>query len=224
MPKLKPLSQENEILSEAETSRQEAEKAKADQEVNKQRSGAEQQFVDDVQLPPARSKNQSETEEPDEIGFVSRFPVIAYVMSYFYGFIIIFLGYFTYLAYQEQEVLNGTEQGDLASMLTPELLSPSLSIVVALFLMLTLLGGSKILRWLGFVASIAAFVYVLFEVTKKVNDISSTIVAEAPFTDKIAGYADGLFATDLWVFVLGLILLAMTAFYSVLPKYKVAYR
>lgn len=223
MPKIKPISQENEIMSEAESAKAAAEKAKSDQD-SAQPNRNTQEFVQDVQLPPSRPQKSPSEEEADEIGFVSRFPVIAYVMSYFYGFLIIFLAYFTYLAYKEQELLNREKQGDLASMLTPELLSPSLSIVVALFLMLTLLGGSKILRWLGFVASIASFVYVLFEVTNKVNEISTKIVADSPVGDKIASYADGFFTTDLWVFALGLLLLAMTAFYSVLPKYKVAYR
>lgn len=209
MPKLKPISQESEIIEQAKDVQEKQEAGRSQSTPNKD------QYHRDTQLPPGGSeyKGKVALDVPEEVGYISRFPISAYVMSSFYGVLMIFL---TYLAYS-------AATGKDASLMSRSVLEPVVSIVVASFLILALLGGSKIVRWSGLLVSVLSLAYTVYMIKSR-YDILNIKTDNVKFNEILSTYLQDTFGYYLWVYIFAALLLAVTIIYSASPKYKAAYR
>lgn len=214
MPEVKPIGEESKILAESEEAKKIAEAKASSLEADKS--------VQQAQAQELAKKLKKQPFNDNEVGFVSRFPVRAYVLSCFYWLLTLFFSYFTYRAFSA-ELENANRSGNGMSVIKLEILEPSISILIALFITLALLNGNRILKWVGLVVSFGALVYELLYLNQKINDVSSNILVDWPINQKIDAYIYALFAAELWVYVAATFVLAMTVAYFVSSKNKPAY-
>lgn len=211
MSNIKPISKESEIVKQAETAEamQQAIREVNPPEVNK--------YSKDTQLPASGpgAKAKLPADLPEEVGFVSRLPIGAYVLSAYYAILMVFLLYFAYLAVVKSD--SGT------NLMSESVIKPSVSFVVASFLILSLMGGSKILRWTGLVVSIASLAYTIYVIKTKFDSLVITTNG-SKFSEILGDYVQQIFGTDLWVYLFAGLVLVATIIYSASPKYRPAYR
>lgn len=219
MPNIKPLTNESDIVPDADTS----------EPVVAPTSAVEQpvtntKFVNDVQLPPMgqRSKAKIAIDTPDQVGFISRFPPRAYVLSWFYVAMTPLYVLMTYIAVtaEQAKVVDSKES---ANLLTQAVLEPSVALIACWFMVLALLGGSKIIRWMGLLVNVAALGYQGKTLVANLVESSKTIQPDTKLMDAFDSYVRVIIPQQKWI-IASVLILVFTLVYIISPQHKADYK